>query len=108
MALKVLLLRKKLTDKQTELRTLEKAAEGFEAREQELAADIEAAQTEEERSAVESAVDAFEAERSDNDQQRAAVRADIEALEAEIRTAEDAAREARTGKPAGHERKTNY
>ena len=105
MALKVLLLRKKLTDKQTELRTLDKAAEGFKAREQELAADIEAAQTEEERSAVESAVDAFEAERSDNDQQRAAVRADIEALEAEIRTAEDAARESRTGKPAGHERK---
>lgn len=105
MALKVLMLRKKLTDKQTELRTLDKAAEGFEAREQELAADIEAAQTDEERSAVESAVEAFEAERSDNDQQRAAIRADIEALEAEIRTAEDAAREARTGKPAGNERK---
>lgn len=105
MALKVLLLRKKLTDKQTELRTLEKAAEGFEAREQELAADIEAAQTDEERSAVEGAVEAFETERSDNDQQRAAIRAAIEALEAEIRTAEDAAKEARTGKPAGNERK---
>ena len=105
MALKVLLLRKKLTDKQTELRTLEKAAEGFEAREQELAADIEAAQTDEERSAVEGAVEAFETERSDNDQQRAAIRAAIEALEAEIRTAEDAAKDARTGKPAGNERK---
>lgn len=105
MALKVLMLRKKLTDKQTELRTLDKAAEGFEAREQELAADIEAAQTDEERSAVESAVEAFEAERSDNDQQRAAIRVDIEALEAEIRTAEDAARQARTGKPTGNERK---
>ena len=75
MALKVLLLRKKLTDKQTELRDLEKAAEGFEARETELAADIEAAQTDEERAAVESAVESFEAERSDNDQQRAAIRA---------------------------------
>lgn len=105
MALKVLLLRKKLTDKQTELRTLEKAAEGFEAREQELEADIEAAQTDEERSIVESAVESFEAERSDNDQQRAAIRADIEALEAEIRTAEDAARQARTAEPAGNERK---
>lgn len=105
MALKVLMLRKKLTDKQTELRALEKAAEGFEAREQELEADIEAAQTDEERSVVESAVEAFEAERSDNDQQRATIRAAIEALEAEIRTAEDAAREARTGKPAGNERK---
>lgn len=54
---------------------------------------------------MEGAVEAFETERSDNDQQRAAIRAAIEALEAEIRTAEDAAKEARTGKPAGNERK---
>ena len=46
MALRVLLLRKKLTDQQTALRALEQAAEGFSAREAELAADIEAAQTE--------------------------------------------------------------
>lgn len=105
MALKVLILRKKLTDKQTELRVLDKAAEGFEARERELEADIEAAQTEEERSVVEGAVEAFETERNDNDQQRATIRADIEALEAEIRTAEDAARQARTAEPAGEQRK---
>ena len=105
MALKVLLLRRKLTDKQTELRGLEKTAEGYEAREAALAADIEAAQTEEERSVVEDAVEAFEAERTANTEQQEALRADIQALEAEIRTAEDAAREARTGKPAGSERK---
>lgn len=105
MALKVLLLRRKLTDKQTELRGLEKTAEGYEAREAELAEDIEAAQTDEERSVVEAAVEAFEAERTANTEQQEAIRADIEALEAEIRTAEDAAREARTGKPAGNERK---
>lgn len=105
MALKVLLLRRKLTDKQTELRDLEKIAEGYEARETELAADIEAAQTEEERSVVEDAVNTFEAERSANAEQQEALRADIEALEAEIRTAEDTARQTRAGKPAGDQRK---
>ena len=60
MALRVLLLRKKLTDQQTALRVLEQAAEGFSAREEELAADIEAAQTEEERSVVEDAVNGGE------------------------------------------------
>ena len=69
MALKVLLLRRKLTDKQTELRGLEKTAEGYEAREAELAEDIEAAQTDEERSVVEAAVEAFEAERTANTEQ---------------------------------------
>ena len=43
MALKVLMLRKKLTDQQTALRSLEEAAEGYAAREAELAADIESA-----------------------------------------------------------------
>ena len=66
MALKVLLLRKKLTDQQAALRALEKAAEGFAVREAELAADIEAAQTDEERSVVEDAVSAFETERDNN------------------------------------------
>lgn len=105
MALKVLMLRKKLTDKQTELRSLEKAAEGYEAREAELAADIEAAQTEEERSVVEEAVNSFETERSANTEQQETIRADIAALEEEIRAAEDAAKQARTGKPAGEKRK---
>ena len=64
MALKVLLLRKKLTDMQTSLADLERTAQGFETREAELAADIEAAQTDEERSVVEAAVESFEQERS--------------------------------------------
>ena len=43
MALRVLLLRKKLTDQQTALRALEQAAEGFSAREEELAVEVELA-----------------------------------------------------------------
>lgn len=105
MALKVLLLRKKLTEKQSALTALERAAEAFAAREAELAADVEAAQTDEERTAVEEAVEAFDAERDQNQQEQEALRADIEAMEAEIRAAEDAAKQARGGTPSGKREK---
>lgn len=104
MALKVLLLRKKLTEKQNALAALERAAEAFTTREAELAADIEAAQTDEERTAVEEAVEAFDAEREKNRQDQEALRADVKAMETEIRTAEDAAQQARAGAPAGERR----
>ena len=105
MALKVLLLRKKLTDQTAALRALEQAAEGYAAREAELAADIESAQTDEERSVVEEAVTSFEAERDQNTQDQKELRSAISALEEEIRTAEDAAKQARQEKPAGQMRK---
>ena len=98
MALRVLLLRKKLTDQQTALRALEQAAEGFSAREAELAADIEAAQTEEERTVVEEAVTAFETERDQNTAGQEEIRSAIRALEEEIRTAETEAKQARKGR----------
>lgn len=98
MALKVLLLRKKLTDKQNELRGLESAAEAFKVREAELEASIEEAQTDEERSVVEEAVESFEAERNTNTEAQEALRSEIESLEAEIRTAEETARESREKK----------
>lgn len=105
MALRVLLLRKKLTDQQTALRALEQAAEGFSAREAELAADIEAAQTEEERTVVEEAVTAFETERDHNTAGQEEIRSAIRALEEEIRTAETEAKQARKGEPSGQRRK---
>lgn len=101
MALKVLMLRKKLTDQQTALRSLEEAAEGYAAREAELAADIESAQSEEERSVVEAAVTAFEEERDQNTQSQEELRSAIGALEEEIRTAENAAKQARAAQSAG-------
>lgn len=64
MALKVLMLRKRLTDAQAENETLRKALEDFSTREADLAQSIDEAQTEEEQQAVTEAVDAFEAERS--------------------------------------------
>lgn len=103
MALKVLLLRKKLTDMQTALADLERTAQGFETREAELAADIEAAQTDEERSVVEAAVEAFEQERSQNTTDIEQLRTDIADMENQIREAEETIRQARSGQGEHHE-----
>lgn len=103
MALKVLLLRKKLTDMQTSLADLERTAQGFETREAELAADIEAAQTDEERSVVETAVEAFEQERSQNTTDIEQLRTDIADMENQIREAEETSRQARSGQGEHHE-----
>lgn len=105
MALKVLLLRKKLTERQTALTALEKAAEAFAARESELAADIEAASTDEERQVVEEAVETFETERSANQTEQDKLRNEIADLENEIREAEEAAHQARSGAAPRDERK---
>lgn len=103
MALKVLLLRKKLTDMQTSLADLERTAQGFETREAELAADIEAAQTDEERSVVEEAVETFEQERSQNAAAIEQLRTDIADMERQIREAEETSRQARSGQGEHHE-----
>lgn len=100
MALKVLLLRSKLSAVNATLAQLREQLDGFETREAELAADIEAAQTNEERAACETAIGEFEADRDK-------VTADIEAAEAEARSlteqieaAEANAAEARGASPA--------
>ena len=100
MALKVLLLRSKLTAVNATLAQLRDQLDGFETREAELAADIEAAQTDDERAACETAIGEFEADRDK-------VTADIEAAEAEARSlteqieaAEANAAEARGASPA--------
>lgn len=100
MALKVLLLRNKLSAVNATLAQLREQLDEFETREAELAADIEAAQTDDERAACETAIGEFEADR-DN------VTADIETAEAEARSlteqieaAEANAAEARGASPA--------
>lgn len=100
MALKVLLLRSKLTAVNATLAQLREQLDGFETRESELAADIEAAQTDDERAACETAIGEFEADRDK-------VTADIETAEAEARSlteqieaAEANAAEARGASPA--------
>lgn len=100
MALKVLLLRSKLTAVNATLAQLREQLDEFETRKSELAADIEAAQTNEERAACETAIGEFEADRDK-------VTADIETAEAEARSlteqiedAEANAAEARGARPA--------
>ena len=104
MALRVLMAQKNKRDKEAALEQLTREAAGFEAREAELAADIEAAQTDEERAVVEEAVNAFEQERSRNTAAAEQLRSEIAALEEQIRAAEDNAREARNGPGAKEER----
>ena len=86
MALKVLLLRSKLAPLQTQLAGLESVRDGFAAREAELAHDIEEAQTEEERSVVESAVETFEQERASNAAELNRVQGAIDEINEQIRS----------------------
>ena len=84
MALRVLVLRSKLDKANKELEALRARAKELNRREAELAADIEAAETDEERAAVEEAVEAFEAERSENEEQTEALESTVRDIEAEL------------------------
>jgi hypothetical protein len=64
MALKALMIRKKLTDANKSLEALRQKDAELEKREAELTQSIEEAQTDEERSAVEEAVNAFDADKT--------------------------------------------
>ena len=67
MALKVLMLRKKLNDAKKALETLRAKDADFATREAELEKAIEEANTDEERAAVEEAVTAFETEKAEHE-----------------------------------------
>lgn len=84
MAIKTLLLRKKLNDKRAELEALERASADFEKRESELTAAIEEAQTDEEKTAVEEAVESFDNEKAAHDDKLTNLRKEIEEIETEI------------------------
>ena len=89
MALKVLLLRSRLKPLQDQLQTLLNTRDSFAARESELERDIDEAQTDEERSVVEAAVDAFEQERSANSAEINRVQGEIDRINEEIRSLEE-------------------
>lgn len=90
MALKALMLRKKLNDAKRALEDLRAKDAEFESREAEITQSIEEAQTDEERSAVDEAVDAFEAEKADHEEQKGQLERKVEELENEL-AAEEAA-----------------
>ena len=68
MALKALMLRRKIDDKEKELAELREAADKLKTRETELERAIAEAETEEEKAAVEQMVGEFEADKEANDQ----------------------------------------
>lgn len=105
MALKVLLLRSKLTAVNATLAQLREQLDGFETREAELAADIEAAQTNEERAACETAIGEFEADRDKVTADIEAAEADAASLTEQIEAAEANAAEARS---AAHTNPTHH
>ena len=94
MALKALMLRKKITDKKKILEALRARDEEFMTREAELEQSINEAETDEEHAAVEEAVDAYEAEKKDHEDKEQALEAEIAGLETEL--AETEAEQERT------------
>ncbi len=98
MALKVLMLRKKLEEKKEALEKLRAAAETFQTREAELEQAIQESETEEEKQTVEDEVNAFEAEKEKNEQDRQSLESEIESIENEISEME---KKQRAAKPIG-------
>ena len=84
MALRVFLLRKKITDAKKALDALREKDAEFETRKADLEASINEAQTDEERSAVEEAVDAFDAEQAAHETEKDNLDQTIKDLEKEL------------------------
>ena len=109
MALKALMLRKKITDKKKELEALRQKDQEFEQREADLEKSIDEASTDEERSAVEGEIEKFETERSEHDGAKSTLESEVDGLENELREIEeaDAAAEAAAPKASETEREDN-
>ena len=80
--LKAILLRKKITDAKSELAAIE--GKDLEAREAEIESAINEAQTPDEREAVESAIETFEAEKRSDETKAAELKESIAAMEKEL------------------------
>lgn len=89
MALKVLMLRKRLNDTNKELEALREKDADFESREADLEKSIEEAATEEERSAVEEAIEEFESEKAAHEQAKEGLERQIEEIEGDLKAAEE-------------------
>ena len=100
MALKVLMLRKRLNDANKALEALRAKDAEFVQREADLTGSIEEAETEEEQAAVEEEIGAFEAEKSAHEEEKAKLEAQIGELEGELRDEEAAQDTTPAGDPA--------
>lgn len=98
MAIRTLMIRKKLDDANKSMRELQEREEALQEREAELEQAIVEAETEEERSAVEEAVDQFEADKTELDEQKGELQRKIEGLETELAEEEERQKEAAKAK----------
>lgn len=84
MALRQLMLGKKIEQKQAELAEVRKNLEGFTAREAELEAAIDEAKTEEEEKAVDEEIEKFTAEKQEGESKQKELEEELSALEKEL------------------------
>ena len=109
MALKALMLRKRIDVKKADLEELRKKAEGFQTREAELETAIGEAGTEEEMTAVEAEIEALTTERDANDGAITDLEGEIAEMETQLAAEEEAQRSRQTAQqqraadPAAHE-----
>lgn len=109
MALKQLMIQKKLDSKRSELEGLDVRSKTFKERENELTRALEEAKTEEEVNTVEKSVDELESEKEKLEKERDELTAKIEELEKELEEANDkpsTSKDDETGKD--EERMKNY
>ena len=90
MALKALMLRKKLDEKRSALKALQDAAQALQTREAELEESINEAATDEEKATVEAAVNEHETKVSKNQEEVSALEAEIASLEKDLEETERA------------------
>lgn len=86
--LRALLLAKSLKEKRSQLEALKAAAEELKKREAELANDIEVAETDEEKEAVNEAVEAYEAEKAENEEKTRELESEVAELEEQLKETE--------------------
>ena len=106
MALKVLMLKKRIDDKKKALKDLMESVD-FEKREQDLEKAIEEAGTDEERSVVETEIEKFETEKRENEEAVASLEEEIRGLESDLEELEKKNEEAPPVPAAEEERGVN-
>lgn len=105
MALKALMLRKKLNDARKALEALRSKDADFETREADLETSIEEATTDEERAAVEEEIENFTAEKATHEEEKGKLERQIEDLEKDLENEEAAQNTDPENKPEERERK---
>ena len=104
MALRAIMLKKKIDDKKKELEALRQKDADFEKREADLESSINEAETDEEKAAVEDEVGKFDEEKKAHDEEKTKLEGEVGDLEAELKGIEEADEARSKEVPATEER----